>query len=576
MNSVVESITERIWDTIYFYIPRELEEFYKEIAKISPSDLLAIFEDITNKLEATPEDKRATILSRHAVGYISHLGLRFAVLATDKETREQIKSGQDELPPTNLLERFYYAVPRKPAEYRGVAMQMLAARSQDSDLKTLARIIRDDPPATCEAFAVGLSPLFRLNDWNLSAFFPEAFQAIEHQHIAASIIDLSNFVTNQRKLKQHPGYERRKELTELLGGVVRRLEKFEEDPRNFGQEVNEIQNTLKEAISLAVSLCYCMGLMGDEAAIGKLNQASELMHRRVQAEAFGSLARLGDDQGRKQLIALAKEPSARLRVIAYAKELGLDDMINPKFMSDVSTAEAKLALWLSEPRNFSVPPTKLELIDHRELYWPGYKEIQDVYLFRFHYELGPLTISNIAISGPVNFAFGADLADLPIEDIYAAFAGWHMEHPQVQEFPVEYMEAFKATAITPLQRKLRDAGHKKIKNITLGVFFGEHVLVSESSRGKLRGIAVTSSNDILWFPTSSRTRPITAVEAYSIFKGRIVLRSFNEALGNAWRNFEEHPYADEEETDDDNEDTNSFKPDSTEHDSDGNEGTNDS
>jgi hypothetical protein len=40
---------------------------------------------------------------------------------------------------------------------------------------------------------------------------------------------------------------------------------------------------------------------------------------------------------------------------------------------------------------------------------------------------------------------------------------------------------------------------------------------------------------------------MTALEAYCIFKGRIVLRSFNEALGNVWRNSEEFPEPIEEE-----------------------------
>lgn len=542
MNSVVETFHGLFHSAIPFY-PKLVENCCQEIDELSAAELPAIVNGFCQSLEGKPNAYHEEIRQMYIRAVLARFSVRIAKLSVGESGKLSAK-GRVKVISTDLLKKFYLLLPEN---FRGVALQMLAVQSQPDDLEVMVEMLVNQPPTTAEGLLVGLAPLFQIPDWNIDAFFPSVLGAIEHQHIAAGLLDLANHAMTSRKLKKHPCYSRRKDLIELLGAIVRRLEQFEEDPRSFGSEVKVIQDTLREAISLAVSLCYCAGLMGDAAAIGKLNQASELMHRRIQAEAFGALARLGEDHGRKELIALAKEPSARLRVISYAKELGLDDLIAPRFLTEESLAEARLALWLSEPNNYSVPPTKLELIDHRELYWPGFQEAQDVYLFRFHYEMGASTVSNIGISGPMTYAFGADLADLPIEDIYAAFAGWHMEHPEVRDFPYEQLKEIASYNIKPLIKRLRDAGHSKLKHVTIGMFFGEHVLVSNTNRGKLQGVAVTTINDLLWFPTTSRLRPLTAREAYSIFKGRIILKSFNEALGNAWRQQDDMPELAEED-----------------------------
>jgi hypothetical protein len=543
MNSTLFNITSLLLPKSP-RLPEEIEPIYKEIQQLSAAEMAELLEVYAKMLEEASPLAEVPNQGRNC---FTQVGAKFARLVTGENARATPDLVLNKVAPTALLKRLYMAIPENENGMRGLALQMLAVQSEPEDLETLVELLEHHPPKKAEGLLIGLSPLFHLLNWPVDSFFPAAFRAIQHQHLAAGIIDLANFTMTKRQLKKHPGDSRRKELIELLGAIVHRLEQFEENPRVFGEDIPTIQDTLRELISLAVSLCYCAGLLGDESAIGKLNQASELRHRHLQAEAFGSLARLGADHGRKELVALAREPAARLRVIEYSKELGLDDMIHPKYMTDEAKAEAKIALWLSEPANYTTPPTKLELIDNRELFWPGYKEAQDIYLFRYHYDLGPLQVCNIAISGPVCFAFRADLADLPIEDIYAAFAGWSFEHPDVHEFDVKTLPSFYSTVLKPLQQRLTDAGHTKIKKLKLGIFFREPILVCETHRGKLKGIAVVSRDEILWFPIRSKKHPMTALEAYCIFKGRIVLRSFNEALGNVWRNSEEFPEPIEEE-----------------------------
>ena len=66
-------------------------------------------------------------------------------------------------------------------------------------------------------------------------------------------------------------------------------------------------------------------------------------------EAAAALARLGDEDGKQELVALAAEPVARLRVLAYARELNLLDEVEENYRSPVAEAEAELCAWLAEP-----------------------------------------------------------------------------------------------------------------------------------------------------------------------------------------------------------------------------------
>src|SRR5439155_25590943 len=127
--------------------------------------------------------------------------------------------------------------------------------------------------------------------------------------------------------------------------------------------------------------------------------------------------------GVNELVALAAEPVARLRVLAYADEVGIRDKIEPQFATPEARAEAELCVWLAEPTQYGVPPTSCELVDRRRLHWPGFDDPVECFLFRFQYALtiegeGERSFSNIGIAGPVAHAFIADLGDLSPDDIY--------------------------------------------------------------------------------------------------------------------------------------------------------------
>ncbi|MHB8864269.1 MAG: HEAT repeat domain-containing protein, partial [Pirellulaceae bacterium] len=258
-------------------------------------------------------------------------------------------------------------------------------------------------------------------------------------------------------------------------------------------------------------------------------QALELSHRRIRVEAATALARLGESAGAAALVALAAEPVVRLRVLSSAEELGLGSQVDPQYASDEARAEAQVAVELSQPTFFGIPPAELKLVDSRTQFWPGYEAPVCCYLFHYTYRLAGGHYSNVAIAGPLVHAFAADLSDLSPDDIYAAYAGWHIEHESVYEVPCDRISTAYDPEIERFERRLREKGYQDVQRATLGYFFGDRVLVAHAAREGTAGIAVVDLQVIEWYPTRTRHNAIGPYEAFCIYKGRRLLRTFNSS-----------------------------------------------
>jgi hypothetical protein len=197
-------------------------------------------------------------------------------------------------------------------------------------LSAFTELIVGDPPTDATAAAVVFGPLMQNKDYDPAALFPRLFDALARPAVAPAIIDLANFVTREQLTDEHPAVGRKEQLGMLLGELIQRLGRIEECPGEFADE-RQLAAIVTEGVSLAVSLCDALALIGDSAAVGKLYQALELRHRRLRTEAAAALARLGEQQGREVLVSMAAEPVARLRVLAYAAELGIEESLDEKF-----------------------------------------------------------------------------------------------------------------------------------------------------------------------------------------------------------------------------------------------------
>ncbi|MFO7901365.1 MAG: HEAT repeat domain-containing protein [Pirellulaceae bacterium] len=410
---------------------------------------------------------------------------------------------------------------------RGRLLQWLAMSCHDADLQALVECIISAPPEDPRAAALALTPLFQGRDYKPAVLFPRLFAALQNLSIAAPILDLSNYVTREGLVEQHPAAERGGGLATLLGHLAERLGCIEENPAAAGESPETLNQKIDECVSLVVALCDSLALIGETSAVGKLYQALDLQHRRIRTEAAAALAKLGEPKGVDALVQLAAEPVARLRVISHAQELGLADKIQDAYRTETAQAEAQVAVELAQPAFFGIPPTSLDLFDSRTQFWPGFDSPVPCYLFRYEYRFPNAPYHNVAIAGPLVHAFVADLTDLPPEDIYAAYAGWHVEDESVFEVPADHFTAEQLTEAERLELQLRNAQYDAIEPIRLGYFFGERALIAKAMHDGVTGIAVADQNGIDWFPATTQQHPIGAEEAFCIYKGRRLLRLFN-------------------------------------------------
>jgi hypothetical protein len=406
-------------------------------------------------------------------------------------------------------------------------LQHLATAGGCDDLRVFADLMASSPPRGERGAAQALVPLFQRRDYDPSVLFPDLLRGLQHVHLAAPILDLCNYLVRAALVTRHPAADRGHELIELLGQLVQRLACLEERPTVSSETETSLREQVDEGIAIVVALCDALAWIGDRGAVGKLFQALELGHRRIRTEAAAALARLGESRGVDALVELAAEPVARLRVLATARELGISAKIAPEYTTDVARAESLVALELSQPAYFGLPPSRLELIDSRTQYWPGYSDPIDCYLFRYSYRFAEAEYSNIAVAGPVVHAMMADLNDLSPDDIYAAYAGWDVEDEDIYTISLEQASDVVRVEAGPFERKLRDAGYSVVESVDIGRFFGERVLVARAARGGTSGTVVVDARSVQWYPAHARRHSIGPREAFCIYVGRQLLRFFN-------------------------------------------------
>jgi hypothetical protein len=405
---------------------------------------------------------------------------------------------------------------------------VLSAALGGAELAAFAELVVADPPRTAVEASLAFAPLFQSKNYNPQSLFPRLLDALEHVSVAAAVLDLANFTTREGLLAQHPATKHTDRIVSLLGNLIGRLGQLEEQPpQAAGKSAQQLSDMVSESVALAVSLCDALALIGDTSAAPVLHQALQLGHRRLHTEAAAALAKLGEESGIQVLASLAAEPVARLRVLAYAEELGVLDQVDDQYKTPAAQAEAELALWLAQPTQMGIAPSYCELIDSRTQYWPGYDDPCDCFLFRYTYVLGASRYSNIGIAGPLTHTFTADLADLSPDDIYAAFAGWQAEHQEIYEIDAGDLTEAQRVEMSRLQRRLRDEGFTAIQPVTLGWFFGERVLVAKATRGQIAGLAVIDASDLYWYSTAKSQRSLGPHDVYCVYKGKKLLRSFN-------------------------------------------------
>ncbi len=448
----------------------------------------------------------------------------------------------------------------KFARVEGSLLQVPFASGHSTAIRMGVDLLLQQPPDAWTSASLALSPLLQYDDWEIDEVFPRILES-SNPSILASALDIANHLylrgngvrgnggrgpgvppgvaalpggtpgprTDQAHPENafsHPAAVRYPVLVPLLGEIVQRLGVLEENPAKFGDNAETIQRILFDSVSLCVSLCHTMSCIGKEDCVGKLNQALELKHRRIRAEAAFALAKLGEAQGEAALVELASDPAVRTRVLAYAEELGCSEKIDEKYRTVLAIAESQLAQWLAQVEQMGLPPTRMELIEQRTLPWPGFEAPQECFLFRFGYGMQESEFSNVGFAGPVPKAFSQDLANLSTDDAFAIFAGWDIEHPDIYETPANRLATGDETTIAHWIEQLQLDRFEKVEPIFVANFFEQLVLVGYGERsGRSQPIAF-DGKELVAIPSLAPNHDSLAL-TYYLWRGREFFRTFH-------------------------------------------------
>ncbi len=439
------------------------------------------------------------------------------------------RSDAPKLVDENLVPAIIAAYESTPADapLRGTWLQWLAQAETPSSWLAWAELTAESPPLSEQAIPPAVTPLLRNNRLPDHFYTRLLNGALAHPTLAPVCLDLMNYQTRNGIIPQHPAASQAPMLNELLGAAVYQLKKIELGEVPTDQPAERTRRAVADAVALVIALCDALGFCDYEPAAENLREAASLRHRQIQTEAAAALARLGFQDGLDLLIRLASEPVARPRVLHYAEELGILERIPEELRSDLAMAQSKLALWLADPRNFGVAPSQIELVDARELYWPSYEHPVLSYLLRFRYGSGAAAYENFGLVGPIVHAFRDDLRWLELDDIYAAFAGWQAEHQEIFQLSAAEAEQSHQPLVQRALHLLESHEFTDPSLELLGHFFGEWHLVFSATSPHGIGYAITDGQTLNWFGNHEE-HPVSAEFAYMVYRGRRLLRAFNE------------------------------------------------
>ena len=405
----------------------------------------------------------------------------------------------------------------------GSLLQVLFASGHSTAIHLGVDLLLTKPPVDWADGSLSLAPLMQSKTWQVGDVFPKLLQSTSPA-VLSPALDVANYVVRSQSLAEHPASGDLSTLLRMMGGLVNQLGMLEENPAQFGSSVAAIQKILFDSVSLCVSLCDTFGLIGNQDAIGKLTQASKLSHRRIRTEAAFALAKLGDKKGQEQLIELAADFSSRQRAVAYAEELGIDERIDERWTTAAALAESRLANWLAQNEQMGISPSRMELLDQRTLSWPGFEQPQECFLFRFEYDMQDSIFSNVGFSGPMCHSFSQDLADISLDDTYAIFVGWDIDHPDAYEVAPNSLDARIQERMNRLLETLPE--QVELVETLLCVIFFEHfgVLARVLINDELR-IALVAEEDRVTcepFTTKNQADPMLT---YWLWRGRTFFES---------------------------------------------------
>ncbi|MFM7929962.1 MAG: HEAT repeat domain-containing protein [Pirellula sp.] len=412
----------------------------------------------------------------------------------------------------------------EPSKCLGLFLQAMFLSGHSSSLRLAVDLLVESPPGDWKDSAHGLSTLMQSTDWKLADVFPRILDT-QNPSVLAPALDLANSMVRKHGVTPHPAACKFESLLNVFGAVTMQLQALEENPRKFSDSVQVIQRILFDAVSLLVACCDSFALIGDPRAIGKLNQAIELRHRRIKLEAAYALVKLGETRALDLIAELLQDDSSRSRAIAYLQELSAEDRIGAEWTSSLAKAKSDLAIWLSQPEQFAIPPSKIELIEQRTMHWPGFEGPQECFLLQFDYGTGDGNYSNVGFAGPFASAMGLDIKSLSNDAAFAMYLANDVQDDSESRVDWESLTGRQKDSYADWLDALGQKGFEQIEPLARLRTLGNEGLLCQgrTGDGSLWGI-LTDGDSVIRCPAGAQTFETLFLQ----WKGKLALAILGE------------------------------------------------
>lgn len=214
------------------------------------------------------------------------------------------------------------------------------------------------------------------------------------------------------------------------GGLL--LHPFD-SPEGYSRLEGYLLNRDPSEFSYAVSASAALPYLREPARTQLMALAMDHVDKAIQLEAAMSAARLGSTAGVRVLVRFAEDVNYSMEAVGKLIELGKEVHITSAMVSEEFRARAEFAHWLRHPNELGRPPTSLEVVDHRKLYWPPTGDRKSLYLIKYRMlEEGGCELdhadTDCGLVGSVTFClFGANNHQRAPEDVYAIHCSWELE-----------------------------------------------------------------------------------------------------------------------------------------------------
>jgi hypothetical protein len=412
----------------------------------------------------------------------------------------------------------------EPSKCLGLFLQAMFLSGHSSSLRLAVDLLVDSPPGDWKDTALGLSTLMQSTNWKLVDVFPRILES-EHPSVLAPALDLANSMVRKHGVTPHPAACKFDSLLIVFGAVTMQLQALEENPRKFSDNVQAIQRILFDAVSLLVASCDSFALIGDPRAIGKLNQAIELKHRRIKLEAAYALVKLGESRALELIVQLLPDDSSRSRAIAYLHELSAEDRIGAEWTSSLAKAKSDLAIWLSQPEQFAIPPSKIQLVEQRTMNWPGFEGPQECFLLQFEYGTGDGSYSNVGFAGPFASAMSLDIKSLSNDAAFAMFLANDVQDDSESRIDWDSLSSYQKDSYDDWLEELVAKGFDQIQPLARLRTLGSEGLLCQgrTADGGLWGI-LTDGESVIRCPAGAQTFETLFLQ----WKGKLALAVLGE------------------------------------------------